>query len=37
VRLRRNADEIDAVAAFMLSSDASYLTGSTAEAAGGWM
>jgi NAD(P)-dependent dehydrogenase (short-subunit alcohol dehydrogenase family) len=30
-------DEIAAVAAFLLSSDASYLTGSTVDAAGGWM
>jgi NAD(P)-dependent dehydrogenase (short-subunit alcohol dehydrogenase family) len=30
-------DEIAAVAVFLLSSDASYLTGSTVDAAGGWM
>ena len=30
-------DEIATVAAFLLSSDASYLTGSTVDAAGGWM
>jgi NAD(P)-dependent dehydrogenase (short-subunit alcohol dehydrogenase family) len=30
-------DEIAAVAAFLLSRDASYLTGSTVDAAGGWM
>jgi 3-oxoacyl-[acyl-carrier protein] reductase len=30
-------DEIAAVAAFLLSQDASYLTGSTVDAAGGWM
>jgi 3-oxoacyl-[acyl-carrier protein] reductase len=30
-------DEIAAVAAFLLSSDASYLTGATIDASGGWM
>jgi 3-oxoacyl-[acyl-carrier protein] reductase len=29
-------DEIAAVAAFLLSSDASYLTGATLDASGGW-
>jgi NAD(P)-dependent dehydrogenase (short-subunit alcohol dehydrogenase family) len=30
-------DEIAAVAAFLLSPDASYLTGATIDASGGWM
>ena len=30
-------DEIAAVAAFLLSPDASYITGSTIDVAGGWM
>ncbi|OBJ71661.1 SDR family oxidoreductase [Mycobacterium sp. 1274756.6] len=32
-----DADEIAAVAAFLLSADASYLTGATIDASGGWM
>ncbi len=30
-------DEIAAIAAFLLSPDASYLTGATVDASGGWM